>query len=339
MASIFVTGGAGFIGSAFVRIVLAEQMDLRIINFDALTYAGNLENLAGIDEGRHTFIKGDICDRNAVMAAVPEGCDAIFNFAAESHVDRSIHSADEFLRTNVIGTQVLLDAARAKGVRRFVQISTDEVMGSLPADSDEYFTEASPLQPNSPYAASKAAAEFVVRSTRETHGVDAVITRCGNNYGPRQFPEKLIPLMIANAMNDEPLPVYGDGLNVRDWIYVDDHCRAIWAAYKRGRSGEAYNIGARNEQENINVVKAILDALGKPHSLIKFVTDRLGHDRRYAIDPSKVETELGWKPQMAWEDGLAATITWYMDNQAWVDHVRSGEYKEYYKAMYGSSIG
>ncbi len=333
------TGGAGFIGSAFVRLVLEEQPDVSIVDYDALTYAGNLENLAGVDGTRHTFIKGDICDREAMLAAVPDGCDAIFNFAAESHVDRSIHSADEFLRTNVIGTQVLLDAARAKGVRRFVQISTDEVMGTLPDDSDDYFTEASPLQPNSPYAASKAAAEFVVRAAQETHGVDAVITRCGNNYGPRQFPEKLIPLMIANAMNDEPLPVYGDGRNVRDWIYVDDHCRAIWSAYENGRSGEAYNIGSRNEQENINVVKAILDALGKPHDLIKYVTDRLGHDRRYAIDPAKVETELGWKPQTTWENGLAATIKWYQENQSWVNHIRSGEYKEYYKAMYGTALG
>ncbi|HQU92393.1 MAG TPA: dTDP-glucose 4,6-dehydratase [Pyrinomonadaceae bacterium] len=338
MKTIFLTGGAGFIGSAFVRMVLADHADVTIVDYDALTYAGNLENLAGVDGSQHTFIKGDICDREAVLAAVPEGCDAIFNFAAESHVDRSIHSADEFLRTNVIGTQVLLDAARAKGVRRFVQISTDEVMGTLPDDSDEYFTEASPLQPNSPYAASKAAAEFVVRAAQETHGVDAVITRCGNNYGPRQFPEKLIPLMIANAMNDEPLPVYGDGRNVRDWIYVDDHCLAIWAVYEKGRSGEAYNIGARNEQENINVVKAILDSLGKSHDLIKYVTDRLGHDRRYAIDAAKVEAELGWKPQMTWQDGLATTIEWYRENQAWVDRVRSGEYKEYYKTMYGSRI-
>ena len=335
MRTIFVTGGAGFIGSAFVRLVLDEHPDVSIVDYDALTYAGNLENLSGVDDARHTFIKGDICDREAVLAAVPEGCDAIFNFAAESHVDRSISSADEFLRTNVIGTQVLLDAARAKGVRRFVQVSTDEVMGTLPDDSDEYFTESSPLRPNSPYAASKAAAEFVVRAAQETHGVDAVITRCGNNYGPRQFPEKLIPLMIANAIDGEPLPVYGDGRNVRDWIYVDDHCSAIWLAYEKGRSGEAYNIGARNEQENINVVKAILDALGKPHDLIKFVTDRPGHDRRYAIDPSKAETELGWHPQVSWEDGLAQTIVWYRENAAWVDHVRSGEYREYYQAMYG----
>jgi dTDP-glucose 4,6-dehydratase len=339
MTTIFATGGAGFIGSAFVRMVLAEQPDVSIVDFDALAYAGNLENLAGVDGSRHTFIKGDICDREAVMAAVPERCDAIFNFAAESHVDRSIHSADEFLRTNVIGTQVLLDTARARGVRRFVQVSTDEVMGTLRDDSDDYFTEASPLRPNSPYAASKTAAEFVIRAAQETHGVDAVITRCGNNYGPRQFPEKLIPLMIANAMNDEPLPVYGDGRNVRDWIYVDDHCRAIWAVYERGRSGEVYNIGARNEQENIDVVKAILDALGKPHDLIIFVKDRLGHDRRYAIDPSKIENGIGWKPKMAWEDGLAATIRWYQENQSWVDHIRSGEYKEYYRAMYGTALG
>lgn len=338
MKTVFVTGGAGFIGSAFVRMVLEEYPDVSIVNYDALTYAGNLENLAGLDEARHSFIKGDICDREAVMAALPEGCDAVFNLAAESHVDRSIASADEFLRTNIIGTQVLLDAARAKDVKRFVQVSTDEVMGTLPDGSDEYFTEDSPLRPNSPYAASKAAAEFVVRAAKETFGVDVVVTRCGNNYGPRQFPEKLIPLMIANAMNDEPLPVYGDGCNVRDWIYVDDHCRGIWLAYERGESGEAYNIGARNERKNIDVVRAILDALGKPHDLIKFVDDRPGHDRRYAIDPTKAESELGWAPRIAWGEGLANTIRWYQDNRPWVEHVRSGEYKEYYKTMYGARL-
>jgi len=338
MTKIFMTGGAGFIGSAFVRQVLEREPDVSIIDYDALTYAGNLENLAGISGERHTFIKGDICDREAVLAAMPDGCDAVFNFAAESHVDRSIHSADEFLRTNIIGTQVLLDAAREKGVRRFIQVSTDEVMGSLADESEDFFTESSPLRPNSPYAASKAAAEFVVRAAQETHGVDAVITRCGNNYGPRQFPEKLIPLMLANAMNDLPLPVYGDGKNVRDWIYVDDHCDAIWLAYKKGRSGEAYNIGARNEQYNIDVVRAILDAVGKPHDLITYVTDRLGHDRRYAIDPTKAETELGWKPATTWQNGLAATIDWYRDNRTWVENIRSGEYREYYRAMYGSSI-
>jgi len=338
MKTIFVTGGAGFIGSAFVRMVLERTDDTRIVNFDALTYAGNLENLNDLDESRHQFIKGDICDTDAVMSALPDDCDAIFNFAAESHVDRSITSAGEFLRTNIIGTQVLLDAAREKNVRRFVQVSTDEVMGSLRDGSDELFTEDSPLAPNSPYAASKASAELMVRAARETFGIDAVITRCGNNYGPRQFPEKLIPLMIANAMADEPLPVYGDGRNVRDWIYVEDHCAAIWLAYEKGISGEAYNIGARNERENIDVVKAILDALDKPHSLIKFVTDRLGHDRRYAIDASRTENELGWKPATNWERGLAQTIDWYRSNQDWVNHVRSGEYREYYREMYGARL-
>lgn len=336
---IFVTGGAGFIGSAFVRLVLEREPDTQIVNYDALTYAGNPKNLDGIDAARHTFVKGDICDRKAVLEALPSDADAIFNFAAESHVDRSIYSADEFLRTNIIGTQVLLDAAREKGVRRFVQVSTDEVMGTLPEESDAFFTEASPLQPNSPYAASKAAAEFVVRAARETHGVDAVITRCGNNYGPRQFPEKLIPLMIANAVNDEPLPVYGDGKNVRDWIYVDDHCRGIWAAYEKGASGEAYNLGSRNERQNIDVVTSILDALGKPHSLIKYVTDRLGHDRRYAIDATKAEQELGFRPEMSWQDGLRTTIDWYLSNREWVEEIRSGEYRNYYQKMYGSSLG
>lgn len=336
---IFVTGGAGFIGSAFVRLVLEREPDTQVVNYDALTYAGNPKNLEGIDAARHTFVKGDICDRKAVLDALPNDADAIFNFAAESHVDRSIYSADEFLRTNIIGTQVLLDAAREKGVRRFVQVSTDEVMGTLPEESDAFFTEASPLQPNSPYAASKAAAEFVVRAARETHGVDTVVTRCGNNYGPRQFPEKLIPLMIANAVNDEPLPVYGDGKNVRDWIYVDDHCRGIWAAYERGASGEAYNLGSRNERQNIDVVTSILDALGKPHSLIKYVTDRLGHDRRYAIDATKAEQELGFRPEMSWENGLRATIDWYLNNREWVEEIRSGEYRNYYQKMYGSSLG
>ena len=332
MKTIFVTGGAGFIGSAFVRLAL--EKGARVVNYDALTYAGNLANLDGIDSALHTFVKGDICDRDAVHAAMPDDCDAVFNLAAESHVDRSIHSADEFLRTNILGTQVLLDVARAKKVRRFVQISTDEVMGSLPDASDDYFTEASPLQPNSPYAASKASAEFVVRAARETHGVDYVITRCGNNYGPRQFPEKLIPLMIANATNDEPLPVYGDGMNVRDWIYVDDHCEAIWLAYELGRAGEVYNIGARNERYNLDVVKAILDAVGKPHSLIKYVTDRLGHDRRYAINPTKAEAELGWKPATKWEAGLTKTLHWYSTNGDWVDSVRLGAYQDYYRNAY-----
>lgn len=339
MKKIFITGGAGFIGSAFVRLVLDKNSDLQIINFDKLTYAGNLENLDGLDESRHKFVKGDICEREEVFAALPEDADAIFNFAAESHVDRSISSAGEFVLTNVLGTQVLLDAAREKGVRKFVQISTDEVMGSLPEDEDAFFTEDSPIEPNSPYAASKAAAEHFVRAASETFGLDTIVTRCGNNYGQRQFPEKLIPLMISNAMNDEPLPVYGDGKNVRDWIFVEDHCEAIWLAFEKGRSGEAYNIGARNERENIEVVKSILDALQKPHSLIKYVKDRLGHDRRYAIDTSKVETELGWKPKVSWEEGLQKTIRWYQENQDWVDHIKDGAYREYYKRHYGMEVG
>ncbi len=335
---IFVTGGAGFIGSAFIRLVLGETSDFAIVNFDALTYAGNPENLKGLDETRHIFVKGDICDKAAVLKALPDNADAIFNFAAESHVDRSITSASEFVTTNVLGTQVLLDAARAKNVRRFVQVSTDEVMGTLPEDDAAFFNETSPLEPNSPYAASKAAAEHFVRAARETFGIDTIITRCGNNYGQRQFPEKLIPLMIANAMNDEPLPVYGDGKNVRDWIFVEDHARAIWLAFKKGKAGEIFNIGARNERQNIEVVKAILDALGKPHSLIKFVNDRLGHDRRYAIDATKTETELGWKPQTNWEEGLQKTIRWYQENQDWVNRIRSGAYRDYYQKMYGASL-
>jgi dTDP-glucose 4,6-dehydratase len=339
MKKIFVTGGAGFIGSAFIRLVLEETSDIEIIDFDALTYAGNLDNLKGLDESRHKFIHGDITDREAVLKALPENVDAVFNFAAESHVDRSIHSADVFLRTNIIGTQVLLDAARAKNTRRFVQISTDEVMGTLPEDDTAFFTEDSPIQPNSPYAASKASAELVVRAARETFGLDTVITRCGNNYGQRQFPEKLIPLMIANAMNDEPVPVYGDGKNVRDWVFVEDHARAIWMIYEKGKSGEAYNVGARNEIQNIEVVTSILDALGKPHSLIKYVTDRLGHDRRYAIDATKIETEIGWKTQMTWEEGLQKTIRWYQENQDWVNRIRNGAYREYYEKHYGMEVG
>ena len=336
MRKLFVTGGAGFIGSAFIRIVLDELSDVQIINFDALTYAGNPDNLEGLDHDRHKFIRGDITNRGEVLNALDEGTDAIVNFAAESHVDRSIHSADEFLKTNIIGTQVLLDAARAKGVRRFLQISTDEVMGSLPEDDNAFFAESSPLEPNSPYAASKAAAEHVVRAARHTFGLDTVITRCGNNYGPRQFPEKLIPLMIANALNDEPLPVYGDGKNVRDWIYVEDHCRAILLVLEKGRSGGIYNIGARNERKNLEVVQSILDALGKPRSLIKFVKDRPGHDRRYAIDATLVETELGWMPQETWSSGLEKTINWYRENQEWIDRIRNGAYREYYAKHYGA---
>jgi dTDP-glucose 4,6-dehydratase len=338
MKKIFVTGGAGFIGSAFIRLILAETSDTEIINFDALTYAGNLDNLEGLDETRHKFIKGDICKKEEVLGALPDDPEAIFNFAAESHVDRSITSASEFVLTNVLGTQVLLDAARAKNVRRFVQISTDETQGTLPEDETAFFTEDTPLQPNSPYAASKAAAEHFVRAAHETFGVDTVTTRCGNNYGYRQFPEKLIPLMISNALNDELLPVYGDGKNVRDWIFVEDHARAIWLAFEKGKSGESYNIGARNERQNLEVVESILDALNKPRSLIKFVNDRLGHDRRYAIDATKVETELGWNPQTSWQDGLEKTIRWYRKNPEWVGRIRNGAYRDYYQKQYGATI-
>src|SRR5438874_3841373 len=313
-AQILVNGGAGFIGSAFVALALRELPESFVINFDALTYAGNPDNLKGLDPRRHKFVCGDIRDRDALLAAIGHTTDIIINFAAESHVDRSITSANEFITTNVLGTQVLLDCARERGVKRFIQISTDEVMGSLPEDERAFFTEASPLIPNSPYAASKAAAEHLVRAAHHTFGLDTIITRCGNNYGPRQFPEKLLPLLIANALNDEPIPVYGDGLNVRDWIYVEDHCRAILKIIESGRSGAVYNIGARNERRNIDVVRSVLDALDKPHSLIRFVKDRSGHDRRYAIDPSLIESEIGWTHSETWETGLQKTIQWYQEN-------------------------
>ena len=338
MRTIFITGGAGFIGSAFVRLLLNETSDCTLVNFDALTYAGNLENLAGIDETRHRFVHGDIADAKAVAAALEPGTDAIVNFAAESHVDRSIASADDFLRTNVIGTQTLLDAARQKGVRRFVQVSTDEVMGSLPEADDTYFTEESPFAPNSPYAASKAAAEHLVRAVHHTHGLDTVITRCGNNYGPRQFPEKFLPLAIANALNDQEIPVYGDGRNVRDWIYVEDYCRAILAVLERGEAGRVYNVGSRNPRRNIAVVESLLDVLGKPRTLIRFVKDRPGHDRRYAIDPSRIETELGWRPVETWQSGLAKTIDWYVNNTQWIENTRSAAYRDYYKVQYGTEV-
>jgi dTDP-glucose 4,6-dehydratase len=338
MRKVFVTGGAGFIGSAFIRLVLDETEGCVVTNFDALTYAGNLDNLQGLDEQRHHFVRGDIADRDAVVRALDDDVDAIVNFAAESHVDRSITSADDFLRTNIIGTQVLLDVARAKGVKRFVQVSTDEVMGSLPEDDNSFFTEESPFAPNSPYAASKAAAEHLVRAAHHTFGLVTVVTRCGNNYGPRQFPEKFLPLAIANAMNNETIPVYGDGMNVRDWIFVDDHCRAILAVMERGKAGGVYNIGARNPRRNLEVVESLLDALGKPRSLIRFVTDRLGHDRRYAIDPSLVESELGWRPQETWATGLAKTIEWYRENTRWLENTRSGAYRDYYRLQYGTEV-
>jgi dTDP-glucose 4,6-dehydratase len=339
MRKLFITGGAGFIGSAFVRLLSEKARAPVITNFDALTYAGNLDNLQGLEQASYRFIRGDIADRTAVLSALDEGTDAIINFAAESHVDRSITSAPEFLRTNIIGTQVLLDAARERGVGRFIQVSTDEVMGSLPENEDAFFSEESPFEPNSPYAASKAAAEHLVRAAYHTFGLDTVITRCGNNYGPRQFPEKFLPLALSNAMNDQPIPVYGDGRNVRDWIYVDDHCRAILLAAEKGRPGAVYNIGARNERRNIDVVESLLDKLGKPRSLVRFVKDRPGHDRRYAIDPSLMETEFGWRPAETWESGLQKTIQWYQQNGKWLERARSGAYQDYYRTQYGTEVG
>jgi dTDP-glucose 4,6-dehydratase len=338
MKTFFVTGGAGFIGSAFVRLVLDELPSCEVVNFDALTYAGNPDNLSGFDSSRHRFIRGDITERAAVLSAVPHDTEAIINFAAESHVDRSISSAHEFINTNVLGTQVLLDVARERGVRRFVQVSTDEVMGSLPEDEGAFFTENSPFEPNSPYAASKAAAEHLVRAAHHTFGLDTVITRCGNNYGPRQFPEKFLPLMLSNAFDDQSIPLYGDGCNVRDWIYVEDHCRAILLALQKGRPGAVYNIGARNERRNIDVANSVLDQLGKPRSLLQFVKDRPGHDRRYAIDPSLAESELGWRPRETWVTGLQKTIRWYQENPDWIARARSGAYREYYAQQYGTEV-
>jgi dTDP-glucose 4,6-dehydratase len=338
LRKLFITGGAGFIGSAFIRVCLAGDK-FSVINFDALTYAGNADNLIGLDPLRHRFVHGDITDREAVRNAMQPDTYAIINFAAESHVDRSILSAAEFLRTNILGTQFLLDAARERGVERFVQISTDEVMGSLPEDEGAFFTEDSPFAPNSPYAASKAAAEHFVRAAHHTFGLDTVITRCGNNYGPRQFPEKFLPLLLANAFDGEAIPIYGDGQNVRDWIYVDDHCRAILLALELAPAGSVYNIGARNEQRNLDVARSVLDALGKPHSLIRFVKDRPGHDRRYALDPVKAESELGWRPVETWESGLQKTINWYRENREWVSRTRSGAYRDYYAQQYGMEAG
>ncbi len=333
MDKVLVTGGCGFIGSNFIRYLLDAEPTTHVINFDCLSYAGNLGNLADLaDSPRYQFVRGDIADRELVREVVGSGVCAIINFAAESHVDRSIHDATPFVRTNVLGTQVLLDATRAFGVKRLVHISTDEVYGSLGATG--FFTEQTPLAPNSPYAASKASADVLVRSYVHTFGLDAVITRCSNNYGPYQFPEKLIPLFISNLLRDEPVPVYGDGLNVRDWIHVRDHCAGIHCAWRRGRPGEVYNIGGRCEKTNLELTHALLKAVGKPESLIRFVADRPGHDRRYAIDCAKIERELGWKPAVPFEDGLRETVLWYRNNTAWVDAIRSGEYLDYYERQY-----
>jgi len=332
---LFVTGGAGFIGSNFVRHMLATHSDIHIVNFDTLTYAGNLENLSDVEnDPRYVFVRGDISRVDDVRAAFAKNqFDAIVNFAAESHVDRSLHlGAEQFIHTNVLGTQILLDASREHGVKRFVQISTDEVYGSL--GSEGSFSETTPIAPNNPYSATKASADFLVRAAHHSHGVNAVITRCSNNFGPYQFPEKLIPLMIANALENKPLPVYGDGMHVRDWIYVLDHCSAINAVLRNGKAGEVYNIGSMNDVPNLHVVKQILATLKKPESLIKFVKDRPGHDRRYAMDAVKIQKELGWKPAHSFDDGLKLTIDWYLGHKQWLDRVRSGEYSTYYTKMY-----
>jgi dTDP-glucose 4,6-dehydratase len=332
--SILVTGGAGFIGSQFIRDWVRTRPGDTLTNFDLLTYAGNLENLASVtDHPNYRMVRGDICDPDAVRTAVPDGCDAIVNFAAESHVDRSILSAAEFVRTNVLGTQVLLDIAREKKVKRFLQISTDEVGGSIP--EPELFREDSPLRPSSPYAASKTAAEHLVRAAVHTFGMDAVITRTSNNYGPYQFPEKLLPLAISNAIENRPIPVYGDGLQVRDWIQVEDNSRALFMVLEKGRPGATYHIGGGNPRTNLSVLKALLAILDRPESLLTPVTDRLGHDRRYAVDFSLISKELGWHPQINFEDGLRRTVEWYRSNPEWVAHARSGEYRDYYERVYG----
>ena len=335
--TILVTGGAGFIGSNFVHLLAKERPDWRIVNLDALTYAGNLENLTEI-EGRsgYTFVHGNICKEEDVERAFDacEGDVTVVHFAAESHVDRSIVSGMPFVEANVAGTQVLLDVSRKRGVERFCHVSTDEVYGSLGAEG--YFTEDTPLAPNSPYAATKTASDLLVRAAVHTHGFPAVITRCSNNYGPYQFPEKLIPLMIANASEDRELPVYGDGMNVRDWLFVEDHCLAILRVLEAGREGEVYNIGGHNEYPNIEIVRPILETLGKPESLIRFVKDRPGHDQRYAIDASKIQRELGWEPSYTFDQALPLTIQWYQSNADWLQRVRSGAYREYYQRQYGA---
>jgi dTDP-glucose 4,6-dehydratase len=333
---ILVTGGCGFIGSNFIRHLLQTYSDYSVINVDKLTYAGNLENLADLSKSpRYHFIRGDIAEAAQMEEWVGKGADAVVNFAAESHVDRSIEDPMAFVRTNVFGTFVLLEVLRklsAKQRVRFLHISTDEVYGSL--GEQGAFTEETPLAPNSPYSASKASADMMVQAYHHTYGLPTLITRCSNNYGPYQFPEKLIPLMISNAMEDKELPVYGDGLNVRDWIFVADHCRAIDRVLHHGKEGEVYNIGGSSERTNLSVAKIILDCLEKPHSLLRFVADRPGHDRRYAIDFSKIKRELGWKPAISFEEGVRLTIDWYQSYRSWWKKIKTGEYLAYYKRMY-----
>ena len=332
------TGGCGFIGSNFIRFQLSEYSDLSITNLDKLTYAGNLENLKELESNTgYQFVKGDITDSDFVNSLLKStDFDAVINFAAESHVDRSILDSGPFIQTNIVGTQVLLDASREHNINRFIQVSTDEVYGSL--GSEGLFTEETPIAPNSPYSASKAAADMLVRSYVKTFDLPAIITRCSNNYGPYQFPEKLIPLFISNALEDSPLPIYGTGSNVRDWIHVLDHCRGIDAALRKGEVGQVYNFGGNAEMQNIDITRILLNLLKKPESLIQYVTDRPGHDLRYAIDCQKAESELGWKPETEFQTGLEATIKWYQENLDWVNRIRSGKYRQYYDQQYGNRL-
>jgi dTDP-glucose 4,6-dehydratase len=335
--NVLVTGGAGFIGSNFILFMAKMYPDYKIINVDALTYAGNLANLQAVEGHKnYSFVKADIIDSDLLEPIFAIGVDTVVHFAAESHVDRSILQPDIFVKTNVLGTQILLDLSRKYSIKKFVHVSTDEVYGTL--GEEGLFTEETPLAPNSPYSASKAGSDLLVRAYHETFGLNVNITRCSNNYGPYQFPEKLIPLMIQNALNDMPLPVYGDGLNVRDWLYVEDHCSAIDLVLHHGRSGDVYNVGGRNERTNLQVVRTILEQLGKPESLIKYVDDRLGHDRRYAIDADKIRSELGWEPKQTYETGIRATIDWYLSQQEWMSGVTSGDYRFYYDTKYNQRL-
>ena len=339
MKNILVTGGAGFIGSNFIFYMLNTHPDYRIVCLDKLTYAGNLSTLRSVmDLPNFRFVKLDICDRAGVEQLFEEEKpDMVVNFAAESHVDRSIEDPSIFLQTNIIGTSVLMDACRKFGITRYHQVSTDEVYGDLPLDRpDLFFTEETPLHTSSPYSSSKAGADLLVMAYHRTYDLPVSISRCSNNYGPYHFPEKLIPLMIANCLNDKPLPVYGQGLNVRDWLYVEDHCKAIDLVIHRGRVGEVYNIGGHNEMRNIDIVRMICRELGKPESLITYVTDRKGHDMRYAIDPSKIHRELGWLPETSFSDGIKKTIRWYLDHRDWWEEIISGEYQNYYAKIYGN---
>ncbi|MCO7124187.1 dTDP-glucose 4,6-dehydratase [Sporolactobacillus shoreicorticis] len=333
---LLVTGGAGFIGSNFVHHMIKYRPEDTVVNYDLLTYAGNLENLKDIEDyPNYHFVRGNICNRELVEYVVDQyEIDTIVNFAAESHVDRSITEPDIFVKSNVLGTQTLLDVAKNKNIYKYLQISTDEVYGSLGPDG--YFTETTPLAPNSPYSASKASADLIVRAYYETFGLNVNITRCSNNYGPYHFPEKLIPLVVTNALEGKELPVYGDGKNIRDWLYVEDHCAAIDLVLHQGKPGEVYNVGGHNEKRNIDIVELIVDTLGKSRDLIKHVSDRLGHDRRYAIDPTKIETELDWKPQYNFDSGIKETIQWYLDHEQWWRKIKSGEYMDYYKKQYGA---